>query len=161
MNIEIRADGEAAAGATESSQRIVSFIGSLLPLYVPESHDKNYCARSLRDGTLVMPMAETPEDEDGWVRVHWQGDRARATPVQGIFLVRLALSDYVDFMSRGKPERYIKEFAALAEHFELKTSRTLAQPEDWVVQFMEATSAGIEKLGKEGLIALIKKAVGL
>jgi hypothetical protein len=144
-----------------SSQAIVSFIASLLPLYVPAWHDGKYCARSMRDGTLVIPVAETPEDEDGWVRVCWQGELQRGTAVQGIFLVEVALSDYVQFMTRGKPERYSKKFEELAEHFNLKTGRSMLEGEDWLVRVVEAASAGAERFGKEAVVALIKKAVGL
>jgi hypothetical protein len=144
-----------------SSQAIVSFIASLLPLYVPTWHDGKYCARSIRDGTLVIPVAETPEDEDGWVQVVWQGEPHRATAVQGIFLVEVALSDYVQFVTRGKPERYSKKFEELAQHFHVKTGRSVLEAEDWLVRVLEAASAGAEKLGKEAVVVLIKKAVGL
>ena len=85
----------------------------------------------------------------------------RAETIQGIFLVEVALSDYVQFVTRGKPERYSEKFEELAEHFRVKTGRSVLEAEDWVVRVFEAASVGAERLGKEAALALIKKAVGL
>jgi hypothetical protein len=66
------------------SHRIVAFIANLLPIYTHALIDDRHCARSLIDGTLILPLEEPEEDEEGWVEVHWQGDPARRTEVQGI-----------------------------------------------------------------------------
>ena len=62
------------------SAAIVQFIANLLPLYQGERHGKRWCARSLQDGTLILPFnADEDPNDEGWVRLHWQGRRKRAT----------------------------------------------------------------------------------
>lgn len=144
----------------ERSTAIVTFIGHLLPIFIEEPVQGVFCARDLRDGTLVRPVAEPVEDEDGRVEIWWQGDPARQTVVQGVFFARLALSDYVEFHSRGKPDRYRSEIEHLVEHFRLKTGQGLALPEDPLLELIEAFSKGLDKLGMAALLAAIKKTIG-
>src|SRR5690606_5563140 len=44
-------DGKSAA--------VVGFLANLMPLYTPEDRDGVWCARSLRDGTRVLPLGES------------------------------------------------------------------------------------------------------
>lgn len=55
------------------SHRIVGFISNLLPLYIHDEVDGVWCARSLVDGTLIVPMDEPEDYEEGFVTIHWQG----------------------------------------------------------------------------------------
>lgn len=65
---------------TYSSQRVVSFIGNLAPLFHTEEIDHGRAARSLRDGTLIKASAEDEaEPEDAYVVVWWQGDPGRVS----------------------------------------------------------------------------------
>jgi hypothetical protein len=48
------------------SEAVVGFIANLLPLYDGERNDDLWCARSLIDGTLILPIDESEsEDEQG------------------------------------------------------------------------------------------------
>ena len=38
------------------SQKVVNFIANLIPLYIHENYEGKNCARSLTDGTLVLPV---------------------------------------------------------------------------------------------------------
>lgn len=143
-----------------TSHAIVSFVSSLLPLYRPEYVAQETRARSLRDGTVIKPVAEPIEDEDGRVEVWWQGNSANATVEHGVFVARLALSDYVDFHSRGKPDTFKRQMEDLAEHFHLKTGETLADSEDPLLSLLEALFKGVEKMGPTALPALLRKGVG-
>jgi hypothetical protein len=56
------------------SAAIVDFIANLLPLYDGGRHGDLWCARSMQDGTLVLPVDESEWDEEqGTVLVRWQG----------------------------------------------------------------------------------------
>ena len=46
------------------SHRIVAFIANLQPIYTHALIDDRICARSLIDGTLILPLEEPEEDED-------------------------------------------------------------------------------------------------
>ncbi len=108
-------DGKSAA--------VVGFLANLMPLYTHEDRDGVWCARSLQDGTLVLPVDESAwDDARGTVRVHWQGDAARATEVDGGQLAALALERYVRLHGAGASEEAIvAELWFMAEHFHVKT----------------------------------------
>ena len=73
---------------SEKSEAIVRFIANLMPLYQGERHDGDWCARSLTDGTLILPVDESAhEEEEGWLRVRWQARRS-AHPARGSGLLR-------------------------------------------------------------------------
>ncbi len=73
------------------SEAVVRFIANLLPLYDGESHDSLWCARSLTDGTLILPIDESDsDDEQGCVRVRWQGDPSREQETRGDMLASVA-----------------------------------------------------------------------
>lgn len=104
------------------SEAIVGFIANLLPLYESERHRRLRCARSLADGTLIMPIEDSDDDGIGWVRVRWQGDRRRERDVHGYMLASLALERYVRLHGVGYSEEAIAgELWYMARHFHLKT----------------------------------------
>lgn len=83
------------------SEAIVSFIANLLPLYSGERHNERWCARSLHDGTLILPFADEDSNDEGWVSVLWQGDAQRQTDVLGEQIATLALERYVRLHGTG------------------------------------------------------------
>lgn len=105
------------------SEAIVRFIANLMPLYQGERHEGGWCARSLTDGTLILPLDESAnEEEEGWLRVRWQGDPAREQEVQGELLASVALERYVRFHGVGFDEEAIaSELGFMAQHFTFKT----------------------------------------
>jgi hypothetical protein len=86
------------------SQRIVTFIAELMPLYTYQFADGHDCALSLVDGTLYMPLAEHgTEREEGWVAVLWQGDGHRRSEVPGPMLAYQAALRCVELHGIGLP----------------------------------------------------------
>lgn len=108
---------------TEKSTAIVGFLANLMPLYTFEGRDDVLCARSLYDGTLILPVDESDWDEErGIVRVHWQGDSQRETLVDGDQIAALALERYVRLHGVGVSEEAIAaELWFMARHFHIKT----------------------------------------
>lgn len=113
-----------AAPRGGKSTAVVSFLANLLPLYTHEDHDGIWCARSLHDGTLMLPVDESGWDEErGSVRVYWQGDPQRETEVDGAELATLALERYVRLHGAGASEEAIAaELWYMARHFTFKTA---------------------------------------
>ena len=116
---------------THKSAAIVGFIANLLPLYFGERHDERWCARSLQDGTLILPFnAEEDPDNEGWLRIHWQGDPQRQTEALGTGIATLALERYVRLHGVGASEEAIAaELWFMAEHFRFKTGCEVYLPE--------------------------------
>lgn len=112
-----------AAPSDGKSAAIVRFLGNLAPLYTQELRDGVCCARSLQDGTLVLPVDESDWDEErGTVFVHWQGDPQRGSEVDGDHLTTLALEKYVRLHGTGADEEAIAaELWYMARHFHFKT----------------------------------------
>lgn len=126
---------------SNKSAAIVGFIANLLPLYFGERQDDRWCARSLQDGTLILPFnAEDDPDDEGWVRIHWQGDPLRQTDVLGDRIATLALERYVRLHGVGAREEAIAaELWFMAEHFHFKTGchiylPNLPEPPDALVR---------------------------
>jgi hypothetical protein len=143
------------------SQRIVNFIGALLPLYIEDDVDGIWCARSLNDGTLICPVEEMEECEDGFVTVHWQGDPARQTLVQGEFMASLAVAKYVKLRHLAENAKGTrKEIEHLANHFTIKTgaSLTFECPDSGL---LELVVKAVGKVGEAAVIEVLKKQVGL
>lgn len=113
------------------SVAVVGFLANLMPLYTPEDRDGVWCARSLQDGTLVLPVDESDWDEQrGTVRVHWQGDAARESLVDGEQIATLALERYVRLHGTGASEEAIAaELWFMARHFHHKTGCHVYLPE--------------------------------
>ena len=112
------------------SEATVRFIANLLPLYSGERHNERWCARSLHDGTLILPFSadEDPNDE-GWVSILWQGDAQRQTEVLGEQIATLALERYVRLHGTGASEEAIAaELWFMAKHFPFKTGCEIYLP---------------------------------
>lgn len=116
---------------THNSAAIVGFIANLLPLYWGERHDERWCARSLQDGTLILPFnAEEDPDDEGWVRIRWQSDPQRQTEALGASIATLALERYVRLHGVGASEEAIAaELWFMAEHFRFKTGCDVGLPQ--------------------------------
>lgn len=113
------------------SEAVVGFIANLLPLYDGERHDGLWCARSLTDGTLILPIDESgDDDEQGWVRVRWQGDPNREQETRGDMLASLALERYVRLHGAGYDEEAIAaELWYMGRHFHFKTGCEVYLPQ--------------------------------
>ncbi len=144
------------------SHRIVAFIANLQPTYTHALIDDRHCARSLIDGTLILPLEEPEEDEDGRVEVHWQGDPARRTEVRGELMASIAVARYVEITAVPDSATTKASYAHLAQHFTHKTGGFLALEEpDQESAIAEMLRAATKRLGKETVIEIIKKAISL
>lgn len=144
------------------SQSIVNFIASLLPLYTCEMVGDVPCARSLVDGTLVFPVEEPEGEEQGFVEVHWQGDPARHTEVQGVFLASQVVARYAEMHAIPTGSATKVQYAHIAQHFTFKTGQSLVLgdgSEDEVL--LGLVSKATKVIGKEALIEVLKKSLGL
>ncbi|WP_271680493.1 hypothetical protein [Thermomonas mangrovi] len=112
-----------ASARDSKSGSVVAFLANLSPLYAHERHDGLWCARSLSDGTLILPVDETEWGEEiGRVMVHWQGDSARQSEINGEDLAALALERYVRLHGVGASEEAIAaELWFMDRHFTFKT----------------------------------------
>jgi hypothetical protein len=144
------------------SQRIVDFIGGLLPLYIEDEVDGVWCARSLSDGTLICPVEEMEACEDGFVTVHWQGDQARQTLVQGTIHGQSGRGQVRGAsLPCGKtPKAPREEIEHLANHFTVKTGAllTFQLPDS---ELPELIGKAVGKVGEAVVTEAIKKLVGL
>ncbi len=143
------------------SQRIVHFIGGLLPLYIEDQVNGVWCARSLTDGTLICPVEEMEEYENGLVTVHWQGDPARQTLVQGVFIASLAVAKYVELHHMAERSKGTRdEIEGMAHHFTIKTgeSLTFECPDSGL---LELVLKAVGKVGETAVMEILKKQVGL
>lgn len=145
------------------SAAIVGFLGNLMPLYTHEERDGMWCARSLQDGTLVLPVNETGRDEErGTVRVLWQGDTARACEVDGGDFTTLGLERYVRLHGAGASEDAIAaELWFMARHFHYKTGcrAYLPQLQEPAGSWTRAGRSALE-FGQGVLVNLASKLLG-
>lgn len=153
---------------TSKSAAIVGFIANLIPLYVGERIGDDYCARSLTDGTLILPVSEAatgnaPDHKEGWVRVHWQGDPGRETETLGSHMASLALVRYIEMQSLGQPaKRVASEFAFMASHFSFKTGCSLdIEPADVSPDLIALLKATVGRWGERAVFAALMKAIGM
>lgn len=143
------------------SHRIVDFISKLIPLYIHDEVDGVWCARSLVDGTLILPMDESEDYEDGFVTVHWQGDSSRVTVVQGVFLASYAVAKYVELNNIAEKVKDTKdEMLSLAHHFTVKTGQSLSFDMDDDSELFQLIGKAVSRLGQAAVIELIKKGIG-
>lgn len=143
------------------SAAIVGFIANLMPLYHCERHGECWCARSLQDGTLILPfIADEDPDDEGWVRIHWQGDPQRQTETQGDQIATLALERYVRLHGVGASEDAIAaELWFMTEHFHHKTGCHVYLP-----QLREPAHPAVRmarRMGEGVLVNLISKYAGV
>lgn len=146
------------------SAAIVGFLANLMPLYTHEDRDGVWCARSLQDGTLVLPVDETGWDEErGTVRVHWQGDPQRESLVDGDQLATLALERYVRLHGTGASEEAIAaELWFMARHFRFKTGchAYFPQLDEPAGAFTRAGRSALQ-FGQGVLVNLVSKLLGV
>ncbi|MDQ9168815.1 hypothetical protein Q8A64_00155 [Oxalobacteraceae bacterium R-40] len=145
------------------STRIVNFISNLIPLYVEEEIKGIWAARSLGDGTLILPMDEEDDDsEDEFVTVHWQGDPNRQATVLGTFLASCAVVKYVEMHGVGQKNEHIQsELRHLARHFTVKTGAKLVfEMEEEEARLLQLLERAVRKIGNEAVTEIIKKSIG-
>jgi hypothetical protein len=150
------------------SQQIVDFIANLIPIYVPERYEDKNCARSLVDGTLVLPhLPEDEEDESNYssiyVEVYWQGDKNRKSVVFGELFVTPILERYVRLHGTGATEEQIAdELRFMSEHFTFKTDGYPYFPNlGESPTFLEKSLKSAKKFGGGLLVDIFKKIIGL
>ncbi len=145
------------------SSRIVHFIAALLPLYLNDVHEGIYCARSLVDGTLIVPIEEDEDEdnEDGMVEIHWQGDAARVSVVQGAFVASMAIARYVELHAIPDSKSTKSEFQHLSHHFTVKTGASLIfGTDDADIELYRWISKVADRFGVEAVIEILKKSAG-
>ena len=152
------------APRTGKSAAIVSFLAALMPLYTHEDRDGVWCARSLQDGTLVLPVDETGWDEErGTVRVHWQGDDHRASEVEGTEIATLAIERYVRLHGTGASEEAVAaELWFMARHFRVKTGCNVFLPQllEPAHPLVRASRTAM-RMGEGVLVNLFSKLAGI
>lgn len=145
---------------SNKSSAVVGFIANLAPLYYGERHGHLWCARSLHDGTLILPFTEDEDAEDeGWIRVCWQGDPQRKTETLGEDITTLALERYVRLHGVGSDEETIAaELYFMAQHFTFKTGCHAYLP-----QLREPAHPAVraaKRMGEGVLVNLLSKVAG-
>lgn len=142
------------------SSAIVGFIANLMPLYFGEHHENSWCARSLQDGTLLLPFSAGEDSGDeGWIRVYWQGDRQRQTEVLGEAIAALALERFVRLHGTGIDEEAIAaELYFLAQHFTFKTGCYVYLPQ--LRQPPHPAVRVVRRMGEGVLVNLLSKITG-
>lgn len=148
------------------SESIVNFIANLMPLYIHEHYEGKNCARSLIDGTLVLPVASDEEDneyDNVYIEIYWQGNKNRKTTTFGELFVTPILERYVRLHGVGATEEQVaEELRFMAEHFNFKTDCYPYFPKlGESPTFMEKSLQSAKKFGKGLLVDSIKKLVGL
>jgi hypothetical protein len=143
------------------SQDMVNFIANLLPLYDGEQVNGVWCARSLVDGTLVLPIASEEEGE-AFVTVHWQGDPQRSSIVQGSFLASLAVARYVELHHMAEVSKDTRdEMTRLAQHFSFKTGDSLCFEAPFDTGLLALVGKAISKAGNVAVEEALKKLMGI
>lgn len=140
------------------SQAVVQFIANLYPLYIGESHDGVEVARCIADGTLIFPVVEDEDYEDGRVRVCWQGIKPNSSELPGCAYASIAVQRYISLVYAAHSlEVQRAQLLALAEHFTRKTGLALHfdEPSESAEMVKVAMDVG-KKIGMGALIALLK-----
>lgn len=145
------------------SERIVSFLGSLFPLYDMDYETTPWSARQLTTGATIQAVDESGSDEEqGLISIHWPG---QSTPwiVDGAFVVTEALVRYVDLHGYGRSERERRgELQRMSDHFTFKTGASTYP--NWESNDSEVfLLAGklMRSAGKEVAVSLLKGALGI
>ena len=143
------------------SKAIVQFIDHPSPLYIHDQVDGVGCARSLSDGTLICPVDETDGDENGFVIAYWQGDPARQTVVQGVYMASLAVARYVELHHMAENAKAtMDEMERLGHHFTVKTGEALIfEPSDSGLYGL--IGKAVLKVGEAAVTEILKKQIGL
>lgn len=143
------------------SRAIVSFIANLLPLYTGEEASGVWCARSLADGTLILPLEGDGDDGDAFVTVLWQGDPQRSSVVLASFVASLAVVRYVELRFMAESSKDTKnEMERLAQHYRFKTGDSLCfeAPSSGVA---ELVGKAVSKVGEAAVTEALKKILGM
>ena len=147
-----------------SSAAVVDFIAGLMPLYDGERLDRVWCARSLEDGTLMIPLpaAEDDDPDNAFVRVRWQGTAAGEQIVSGRYVATIAVVRYVQFHATGQPaERTAAELAHMSQHFTFKTGLSLYLPyETSGPELVSAVRKAVGRIGESAVVNVLTKAAG-
>lgn len=146
------------------SQAIVDFIGGLYPLYMHDWDGPTTCARCLQDGTLILPVEEDDDNENGDVEIRWQGDAGRKTITRGTYIASLAIARYAELHAVAESTKHLGHpmMSHMAQHFTVKTGETLSfDVPDGDAEFLSWIARGASKLGKDVLIDIIKAKMGL
>ena len=155
---------EVEVSVKSKSELIVSFLANLLPLYTSATYEGVNAARSLVDGTLVLPVdcADEPDNDD-WVKVLWQGDPLRCCEVNGSSYATPAVVEYVRMHHLGCSSEQIRcELEHMAKHFTFKTSGSLYLPYEPQDEGLSAWVArASQEIGNAALIEVLKKAASL
>lgn len=143
------------------SQHIVDFIANLIPLYDGEQMDGIYCARSLSDGTLILPI-DGDDDNDAFVTVYWQGDPQRTSVVLASFVASLAVARYVELRFLAEDSKDTRaEMERLAQHYTFKTGDSLCFGAPLDSGLLALVGKAVSKVGEVAVEAVLKKAMGL
>jgi len=145
------------------SNKIVQFISGLIPIYTHEEIGGIWCARSLVDGTLICPAEKSEANENGLVKVYWQGDTARQSVLIGSFVASCAVAKYIEIHGIGRDAQDTSdELRHLAHHFTLKTGEELVfEMDEEDSRLLQVLEKAIKKIGQEAVTEIIKKTVGL
>ena len=147
-----------------TSAAIVNFIANLYPLYHGERHEEGWGARSMQDGTLILPLAREDEDDDNdQVKVLWQGNPYNSSVVSGPQIATLAVIRYTELHTIGQSEEQRQAFYAhITAHFTVKTGESLCiEPEADEFDMFKFVWKATEKLGPAVLVAALKKILGM
>lgn len=148
-----------------TTSKYINFIANLLPAYHGEWHGGFYCARSLRDGTLLLPHQDTENSQGDMITVWWQGDPNRSTDAIASMIASNAVAEYVQQASLGKSSEYSTALLLhLMQHFEHKTGDSLYLPyaADGEKRGMRSKAISLaERLGLEFALEALKKLVFL
>ena len=87
------------------SHRIVAFVANLLPIYTHALIDDRHCARSLIDGTLILPLEEQVSDALRMFRKYFYTfhDEFRLQPFSKRLPRRKPVSKILPFLIRPSP----------------------------------------------------------
>jgi len=143
------------------SERIVQFLASLMPVYTHDYINEVHAARSLIDGTLVLPILKSTcpdwnedelEDRSEEVVVFWQGDSARRSIVHGNQLVHLAIVKYAEVreLHLNGPEAASSLIKDMVAHYAFKTGQELEPAyygTDKYIELIKLLNRATKKLG--------------
>lgn len=146
-----------------TNDRHLNFIANLMPIYQGEWHGELHCARSLRDGTLLLPHQDDDGGNEELITIWWQGDSSRSTDAVASMVASNAVAEYVQQASIGKSPEYATALLLhLMQHFEVKTGDTLYLPyaqDDQEMQGLAKIVAISKKTGIELVLEGLKKLV--
>lgn len=145
------------------SQAVVQFIANLYPLYIGEEHEGVHAARCIEDGTLIFPIEEDEDYEDGFVRVCWQGIKPNSSELPGATYASIAVQRYVALVyAAHRPEVQRAQLLFFAEHFTFKTGLALhfdapSELDEVLHKLIEMSKSA----GSAAVTALLKSKLGI